>query len=255
MHPILFSIGDFVVPAYGVILVAVFLLCNWLLKKEAVHAGLDPQKVSDAAIGGLLFGLLGAKLMLILVDLPDYLADPRALLGTLRSAGVIYGGQIGGALGAFYMIRRRKLPLWTSIDLMTPFLALGIGLGRLSCLMAGCCYGIPYDGPLALVFPEHPYCDAPSGLGLFPIQVVSLVNGVGLFFFLRFVLRRRRFGGQVFALFMITYGLTRGTIEFFRSDSVRGLWFGDMISTSQIMAILGIVAGSILYLKMKKVGT
>jgi len=252
MHPILFDIGGLKLPAYGAILVVAFLISLFLLKREARRLGLDPNRIADAAIVGLLAGLIGAKLTLILIDLPEYLQDPSRLLDTLRSAGVIYGGQIAGALGVIWYIRRHKLSFWKTIDLMTPFLALGIGLGRISCLMAGCCYGIPYEGLFALHFPDHPMCEAPPGIGLFPVQLLSFLNGLALFGVLLYLLRRKSFEGQITAWFVMLYGLTRGLLEFVRGDDIRGIWLGGAVSTSQLIAAAALVFGIWLYFRQRR---
>jgi len=248
MHPILFKIGTIEVPAYGALLVVSFLLAAHLLKRGASKHGLDPEKTADVAIAALLFGLVGAKLLLLIVD-PGSLAHP---LQFLRSAGVVFGGLIFGSLGVIWYLRRKKLPFWKTLDCLAPFTALAMGLGRLSCLMAGCCYGIPYEGPLALYFPDNPYCDAPTGVGLFPTQPLGLINGVVLFAVLLFLLRRRRFDGQVIVAFAFLYSLTRGLLEFLRGDQVRGLWFDGRLSTSQIIAILGLAAAGWFYWKLPK---
>ncbi len=252
MYPILFHIGKFPIPSYGLILVIAFLLSVYLLRREAARMGLDERKTADTAIIGLLFGLVGAKLLLILVDLPDYLSNPREIFETIRSAGVIYGGLIGGSAGMAWYLRKHKLPLWSSLDVMAPFAALGMGLGRLSCLAAGCCWGKPYDGPLALHFPDHPYCHAPAEVGLFPVQLVGLLNGVLLFGLLLFLLRRRTFHGQVISAFIFLYALTRGLIELARGDDIRGLWFNNTSSTSQIIALFALVFAVWLYWKRRK---
>ena len=252
MHPILFKIGRFELPAYGVILVAVFLLVTWLLRREASRLGLNARKTGDLALITLLFGLVGAKLLLILVDWELYIREPVKILGTLRSAGVIYGGLVVGSAGAIWYMRKHKLPMWQTLDVLAPFAALGVGLGRLSCLMAGCCYGIPYEGPFALHFPDHPYCDAPAGVGLFPIQLLSLLNGILLFLGLLWLLRKNAFPGSVIAAYAFFYGLTRGLIEIFRGDEVRGLWLNELLSTSQIIAVGSMVFGLALYLKLRK---
>ena len=252
MHPILFKIGSFAIPAYGVLLVATFAISTWALRREAVRMDMDGDKLVDTAVMGLLFGLIGAKALLILVDLPHYWANPKDLVNTIRSAGVIYGGLAGGALGILWYIRRKKMPVWSTLDVLAPFAALGVGLGRASCLMAGCCYGIPYDGPLALHFPDHPNCDAPAGIGLFPVQPLSLINGVVLCLVLIYLLRRRSFEGQIILTWLFLYSLTRGLLEFLRGDTVRGLWFGGTLSTSQIIAVVGIILASVLYLKRRR---
>ena len=254
MHPILIEIGTVKIPSYGAILVLAFLTASFFLRREATRQGLDGQKTTDMALVGLLFGLLGSKLLLILVDLPEYVSNPQLLLGTIRSAGVIYGGQLGGALGVWWYIRRHNLPLWKSFDVMTPFLALGIGLGRLSCLMAGCCFGRPYSGPFALHFPEHPYCDAPAQMGLFPTQILALLNGIALCLLLVTLLRRRSFDGQVTFAFVFLYGLTRTLIEFLRGDEVRGLWLGNTLSTSQVIALFAMGVSATFYILKRKGG-
>ena len=184
MHPILVDLGPITIPTYGSILVVAFLLCAFLMKREAQRRNLPPQKMVDLAVVTLLFGLLGAKLLLIIVDFPEYLEDPKRLLSTIRAAGVLYGGILGGFAAAAWYVKRHKLPVIPVLDLFSPFLALGIGLGRLGCFSAGCCYGISYEGPMALHFPHHPYCEAPPDLGLFPIQLLAFMNAIVLFFIL-----------------------------------------------------------------------
>ncbi|CAM2008824.1 prolipoprotein diacylglyceryl transferase family protein [Acanthopleuribacter pedis] len=242
MHPILFEIFGFEVPSYGVALVTAFIIATILLRREGARLDLDPEQLTDAAVSGLLFGLIGAKLLLIIVELDDFIQNPAKLLDTIRSAGVIYGGQIGGALGVIWYLNRHKLPIVKTLDVMAPHLALGIGLGRVACLLAGCCYGVHYDGPFALHFPEVAHCPAPAGVGLFPIQIVSLINGVVLYGILIWLLRRRKFDGQIVAAFVFLYGLTRAIIENYRGDGVRGVWFDGMISTSQLIALGGMAA-------------
>ena len=251
MHPVLFKIGNFAVPTYGALLAIAFLLSAYLLKKEAVRRDLDPEKVSETAVAALLGGLIGAKILLILVEFPVYWENPRELLGTLRSAGVIYGGVLGGLTGVIWFIKKHKLPVWSTLDLFAPFAALGMGLGRLGCLAAGCCYGREYHGIFALHFPGPPTCPAPAG-GLFPTQPLGFINGLLLFTFLLWLLRRRRFPGQVILAFLGLYGITRGLLEQFRGDSVRGLWIYESLSTSQIIALAAVIISAVWYWKRAK---
>lgn len=278
MHPILLTIGPLRVPSYGALLVTSFLIVWWLVRKEAVRVELDRDTIGDTAIAGLLFGLLGAKVLLIIVDLPaylkgagtslsrlyehrasgdlllsDFVAMWHATKSVIQSTGVVYGGLIAGVVGVVWYIHRHKLPLWKTLDLMAPFTALGVGLGRMSCLMAGCCHGIPYDGPLALTFPDHPACVAPPMVGLFPIQLLALLNGLLLFSLLRALLRRdNHFQGQVVLSYLFLYGLTRSLLELLRGDSLRGIWFGGIISTSQLISLFVMGLAVWLYLKKAK---
>ncbi len=246
MHRILWDLGGFQLPTYGVSLVVGFILSSWLLKREGNRLGRDGEKLVDLAVVTLLISLVGAKALLIIVDFDYYLANPKELLGTLRAAGVLYGGLIVGALGSVWYMRRHKMPVWDTLDIMAPFVALAIGIGRLGCLAAGCCHGIAYNGPFHLVFPEH--CDAPAGIGLFPSQPLAFLNGLMLFAILLWALRKRKFPGQIACLFFMLYSLTRAVMEIWRGDEVRGLWSG--ISTSQIIASVVFVIAIILYVRL-----
>lgn len=251
MHPVLLTIGKFQLPTYGVILVIAFLTATHLIRREAERMGLDARKTADTAIMGLLFGLVGAKALLILIDLPFYLAHPGELLGTIRLAGVVYGGVLGGIAGIFWYVRRHNLPAWDTFDVLAPFAALGMGIGRLGCFFSGCCYGMPYEGPLAMSA-EYTHCTTCSTT-VFPVQLLGVLNGIVLCLVLVAILRRRKFEGQVLLAFGFLYGVTRGLIEFLRGDDEeRGLWFDGSISTSQIVAIIFILVSVMLYYQRRK---
>jgi phosphatidylglycerol:prolipoprotein diacylglycerol transferase len=247
MHPILFKIGPLEIPTYGVILVSAFLIANFLIKKEAGALHLPVQKTQDMALTVLLMGLVGSKTLLILIDLPYYIKNPGQLIHTLRSAGVLYGGVILGLLTAIYLIRKHQFPIWNTLDLFAPLMAMGIGIGRLGCFFAGCCYGIEYHGPLSVVFPSNPYCEAPAGVSLFPVQLLAVLNGLLLFALLLWMLKHRKFRGQIAGSFLFLYALARFLLEFLRGDAVRGIWLGGLMSTSQIIA-LAMMAGAVVLL-------
>lgn len=248
MHRILIDLGGFAIPSYGVLLVIGFVTASFLLKRESDRLGRDGQKMVDLAVVALLIGLLGAKLLLIAIDLPYYLQNPRELLGTLRAAGVLYGGMVAGLAGAIWYIKKHRMPVWDTVDIMAPFTALAIGFGRIGCFAAGCCHGIAYDGPLHVVFPAD--CDAPAGVPLFPIQLLASLNGFVLSMALLWLLRHRKFKGQVVLMFLILYSTTRGLMEFLRGDDVRGIWGGA--STSQIIALAVLIVSIWFYFKRRK---
>jgi len=254
MHPILFKIGPLEIPTYGVILVTAFLLATFLIRREASRMGLPVQKLQDLALSVLIMGLVGAKLLLILLDLPYYIKNPDELLHTIRSAGVLYGGVILGLATAIFLIRKHRLPIWDTLDLFAPLMAMGIGIGRLGCFFAGCCYGMPYSGPLAIVFSEHEYCEAPAGVELFPVQLLAVLNGLIIFGFLFWLLRRRKFQGQIVGLFLLIYGFARFCLEFLRGDTHRGIWFDGLMSTSQIIAAIMMVGALALLAIQRKRG-
>jgi phosphatidylglycerol:prolipoprotein diacylglycerol transferase len=240
MHPILFDFGGFTIYSYGVLLAAAYLLGLQFALKRARTRGLDPQRIMDLGIWIIISALVGAKLLLLVVDFRQYAGSARDLLGLARSGGVFYGGLIGGVTVALWYLRRHRLPLWTTTDVFAPAIALGHIVGRLGCLMAGCCFGRPASVPWAITF-RDPAAAAnvgtPLGIPLHPTQLYeagaeALILGV----LLLLERRGRSFPGRTFWSYMLLYGLSRFIIEFYRGDS-RGMVF-DVLSTSQFVSVV-----------------
>ena len=114
MHPILFEVGGWPVYSYGVLLAAAYLIGLQLGVVRARRAGVDPAKIMDLGIYLIIAALVGAKLMLIAVDWEYFRAQPRELLSLVRAGGVFYGGLIVASVVGLWLVRRYKLPLWST---------------------------------------------------------------------------------------------------------------------------------------------
>jgi len=249
MYPILFTIPLFgttlELPTYGFLLALAFL---GILKLSAVLArrdGFSARDMVDLAFIVFLAGLLGAKFLLVLLDWRDYLAHPAQLLSVLRSAGVFYGGLLAAIPTAIWFSRRRGLPLWKVADVAAICLPIGLAIGRLGCFSAGCCYGKPSTLPWAVTFTSE-ISQLPRellGVSLHPTQLYLSFNGLILAAILYALHGRKRFDGQVFFWFIILYGATRSFWETFRGDKIRGFLIQDLLSTSQTIGLLSVVAG------------
>jgi phosphatidylglycerol:prolipoprotein diacylglycerol transferase len=252
MHPILFKLGPLEIPTYGTILAIALVISLTLIHQDAQRRGWEGKKVQDFVLLVFLGGILGAKIFLWALDADYYFQSWDHFRSSLRSAGVLYGGIIAGTATAILLIKRFQFPLWPLLDLLAPYLALGIGIGRLSCFSAGCCYGIPHSGWFSVVFPEHPYCEAPAGIPLFPIQLLSSAFGLALFGFLYWRNRKTHQPGSTTLSFFLLYSFGRFLLEFLRGDQIRGLFFGGNLSTSQIVSLLVFTASlSILVLRRR----
>ena len=154
MHPILFSLGPLTIYSYGVLLAAAYLLGLGMAVRRARAAGLDGNRVLDLGIWVIIAALVGAKALLLIVDFRQFTSSWADFTTLLRSGGVFYGGLIAAVVVCIYQLRKHRLPLWTSADLFAPGIALGYMVGRLGCLMAGCCYGRPTDVAWAITFTD-----------------------------------------------------------------------------------------------------
>jgi phosphatidylglycerol:prolipoprotein diacylglycerol transferase len=239
VYPELFSVGPITVYTYGVLLAASYLLGLRLAMSRAKRWGLDANRVLDLGIYIIIAALVGAKLLLLIVDRDQFLKNPMELLSLARSGGVFYGGLILAVSVAFWYIARHRMPFWTTCDVFAPGIALGHVTGRLGCLAAGCCFGRPTDLPWGITF-HNPLAASlvgtPLNIRLHPTQLYEA--GAELFILLLLLATEKRgkpFAGRTFWAYMLLYAISRYIIEFYRGDP-RGTLFG--MSTSQVISLV-----------------
>ena len=240
MYPELFSLGPITVYSYGVLLALSYLAGLWLAMRRARTWGLDANRVLDLGIYIIIAALIGAKLLLLVVDFDQFRRSPADLMSLARSGGVFYGGLILAVLVAFWYVNKHRLPLWTTCDVFAPGIALGHVTGRLGCLAAGCCYGRPTTLPWGITF-TNPLAAAnvgtPLGIPLHPTQIYEAGAELLILLVLLSTERRGRpFQGRTFWGYMFLYAVSRFIIEYFRGDP-RGTVFG-VVSTSQFISLL-----------------
>jgi phosphatidylglycerol:prolipoprotein diacylglycerol transferase len=241
-------------PTYGVLFASATVLAWWWFMRRGRTYRVPEDKLFNLGFYTILAGIVGAKLMLVVVDWRIYLQHPGELWGTLRSAGVLMGGVIAGVLTFVVYARRAGLPLLGLADAGVAPLALAQGVGRLGCFSAGCCWGtrLAADHPLAVKFtdPDAMIDDRLLGVPLVPTQLIQMAHDLLLAAVLAWLWRRRiEPAGTVFWIYVVVYSLGRGIIEFWRGDAARGLYFGGIVSTSQLIAIAGIVVGLAMLLR------
>jgi len=239
MYPILFHIGNWPVYSYGVLLALAYLVALQLAVVRARRRGIDGAKVMDLGIYLIIAALIGAKLMLVLIDFRYFWNQPRELLSLVRAGGVFYGGLLAALAVAIVLVRRYQLRIWTTADLFAPGIALGHVVGRLGCLLAGCCYGTQTNVPWAITF-NNPLASVnvgtPLGVPLHPTQLYDAGAELLILIMLLVTERRgRQFEGRTFWLYMLLYAISRFVVEFYRGDD-RGVIMG--VSTSQFVSIL-----------------
>jgi phosphatidylglycerol:prolipoprotein diacylglycerol transferase len=252
MHPELIRIGNFALPSYGVMMALAFLAALWLLRRRAPAFGMTPETASDIGIWLLLSGLVGAKLLLIVVEWPEYVRSWSAFASLARAGGVFYGGLLGAIAATGLLLARRKISFWTFADAAAPSVALGQALGRVGCLLAGCCWGKECALPWAITFTDpkaHENVGVPLGVPLHPTQAYEILGTLVLCVLL-VKLETRRYSGETFARYLFGYALLRGTIEFFRGDPRGSV---GVFSTSQLIALAGVLAALAIHARRRRI--
>lgn len=220
MYPKLIQTGDFFLPTYGLLVALGFLAAFAVVRRLAKQRGLNDEVISNLVVYCAIAGLAGAKLFMFLFDWQSYLRDPGQIFtfATLQAAGVYQGGFIVGLTYAVWYMRQHALPVWTTMDVFAPGVALGHAIGRLGCFFAGCCYGTECDRPWAVTFDVEAYkmTGVPPGVPLHPAQLYESAFNLGLFYLLYRMFQKHPRPGQVFGVYLSLYSLFRFGVEFVR---------------------------------------
>ncbi|HET7293797.1 MAG TPA: prolipoprotein diacylglyceryl transferase [Vicinamibacteria bacterium] len=239
------NVGPITLHTYGLLLAIAFLAGLWVAARLARREGLDATRVTDLGVYVLIAGLLGAKLMLVVVEWGHYSLNPREIWNLFQSGGVFYGGLLGALPVAWFCARRYGLDGWRTADALAPGVVLGQTIGRLGCFAAGCCHGRPADVPWAVRFTDvyaSRTVGTPLDTPLHPTQLYEAAANLAIFAALLWLFPRKRFHGQVACAYGLLYAIARFAIEFGRGDAARGFVFGGLLSTSQFIAVLIVLA-------------
>jgi phosphatidylglycerol:prolipoprotein diacylglycerol transferase len=223
LKPILFTVGDFSLHSFGVLVALGFMAGLWVASRNAMRVGINGEFIYDLApwlIGG---GLLGARVLYVVSYWDrDFAGEPLGeVFAVWRGGLVFYGGLIGATGLAVIRLRMLKQPVWRVADCLASGIALGHVFGRLGCLANGCCYGRPADAPWAVHYPrghETFPIAALTPTAVHPAQLYEAALNLAFFGALLWLFRRRRFDGQVFAGYLIGYAFIRAVAELFRGD-------------------------------------
>jgi phosphatidylglycerol:prolipoprotein diacylglycerol transferase len=264
-----------------VLLVLAFLFAAAATTATARREGQNPDVMVDTAIAMLFASVLGARLFSVLFDghLADYAnlcidparvdlhvsravcasdayqgrwdgqachpaqADCFAALKFWTGGLTYYGGLIGATAVAIPLLARDRFPFWKAADYASIGIAIGLAVGRMGCLLAGCCFGAPSSLPWALSFPVgsaaseaqfQAHLLASTSLRSVPVHPTQIYESVGCFaiacFLWLFWLPRKRYNGELFLVCLALYSILRFALEFERADDRGGLLW---LSTSQ----------------------
>ena len=230
---------------YGVFVASGFLAGLWTASRRALRENISPDTIFDLGPWLLVGTILGARIFYVVEYWNESFAnEPFKEIFMVQHGGLVfYGGFIGASLACVLFTWRKRLPLWRLADILAPSIALGSFFGRWGCLMNGCCYGRPTDLPWGIHFPygHETYPNA-----VHPTEIYDSLLNLCLYAFLAWLFRRKKFDGQVFAVFMICYAGCRSFVELFRGDYTPVHYLGPL-TPAQLVSI-GIAAGGVILL-------
>ncbi len=231
MHPILYKIGPLTLHTYGALVAIGFMAGLFVAINQAKKQGIPKEKVLDLGFYILISAIVGSRLLYVIIESEYYIKHPLDIFKLWEGGLVFFGGLLLALPVVIVYLRKNALSFGKVADIFAPALAIGHAIGRLGCFSAGCCHGRPTTLPWGVVFTD-PDSLAITGIPLHPTQLYEAFANLVIFFLLLLFQKRKRFDGQIVALYLGFYSAVRFTIEFFRGDSARG-FFLDGISTSQ----------------------
>lgn len=262
MHPVLFTINipeglqgwlptSITIYTYGfMIAVGAILAITYTAVEGKRKFNMNLDMVNTVFLSLLLAAIVGGKLFMIFEDPKLYLSNLNLLL---HGRGFVFYGSLSFSIPALLLVLRYyKLPIWPMLDVIAVTTGIVHFFGRIGCFMAGCCYGIPWEGPLAVIFTD-PLCVAqPLNAGLHPTQLYSAGMILGIVVIILILKKYQKFQGQLFLTYLLLYAIGRSIIEVFRGDEARGYLIDNWLSNSQFFALIFILVTSYYYWRLLK---
>ena len=245
INPVAFSIGDFQVYWYGIIIGIGFLLALIFALKNLKYFGIDKNGFIDCVLVGLVCGIVGARLFYVIFKWDYYQQHLDELLAVHNGGLAIYGGVIGGLLGGCIVAKIKKLPIPAILDVAVMGFLIGQGLGRWGNFFNQEAFGTPTDWPWRMV------SENTGGVGVHPCflyESLWCLLGFGLLFL--FSRKWRQYDGQIFLLYLVWYGAERMLVEGLRTDSLYTPLLG--LRVSQIIAAVTMLTGIVLLIVFRK---
>jgi phosphatidylglycerol---prolipoprotein diacylglyceryl transferase len=210
--PVLFRIGSLEITSFGVMVALGALAGLWVFRRELAHAKL-PDAALDAAVYGLIGGLLGAKLLYVF----EHLGEGSFFSLFLDRGGMSwFGGFVGGVLAGVATIRAKRWPMMAVLSAATPALAIGQMLGRVGCFLVGDDYGSPTSLPWGVAFPRGL---PPTTDRVHPTQIYEAIF-LAVLAWLLIRWRRRRVPDRiVVGRYFLLAGAFRFLLEFVRVNT------------------------------------
>jgi len=254
MFPKLVQWGDFFIPTYGVLLAIAFLTALWLASHLGRRVGLNSERIMDIGLIAALSGIVGAKLAMFLFDWDYYTVHPGQIfsLGTLQAAGVFQGGLILALLVSIWYMRRKRMPVLTTMDVFAPSIALGHAIGRVGCFVAGCCWGAPTHLPWAVTFTNqesHDRFGTPINVPLHPSQLYESGAELIIMAILLWMFRRPHREGAIVAWYLVLYSIVRFFVEFVRNHEQALVWG---LSLTQWISLATLAAGAVMLIRARR---
>lgn len=231
MRPVLFNIFGSQIYSYYVFITLGIFAGLYFFYKYSKRSGIPHNHIIDISIISIVTGYLGGRLFHVLFSMPGYyFSNPEQILFFWKGGYAIYGAIIVPIFFIYLYTRSKKIGLFTITDALAPAVSIGTAIGRIGCLLQGCCYGKETDILWAI--------RSLDGRLVHPTQIYLSLHGLIMFFILTWSFNKKKYEGYLTYLYFVLYSSGRFIIEMLRADE-RGGIYG--LSSFQIISLLILV--------------
>lgn len=247
MYPILFQIGPITIYSFGAFMALAALAAAWAVHAEFKRRGINPELASTFVFAAAFGGLVGARLLFIAGEWNNFLAAPMNYI--LTGAGFTwYGGLLGGTIAVSWVARKNRIPWLAGADIAAPALAIGYGVGRIGCHVAGdgdwgsvtdVPWGVAYTNAIIGWVDPMTGIPYPPGTRVHPTPIYEFLQSLLIFAVLWSLRGKGYAAGTIAWLYMILAGLARFVVEFWRINPPLALGLTEAQWFSLALMIIG----------------
>lgn len=241
-----FTIGPLTFYTWGFFVGLAFAVGYFFILHQAKKKNIPAQKILILVWVIFLGAALGSRAAYLLQFPREWLADVSLLWKFNQGGLMLWGGILGAILFGWLYVKWAKLGFWKIADLLTPAIALGIGIGRIGCFLINDHLGASTNLPWGILWPD--------GVVRHPAALYELLAGFALFAVFWYLRKKIQKPGQLFLLFLASYATIRFLLDFLRAPDgffADPRWWG--LTSSQWISIIIFCTAIIIATSMTRV--
>ena len=242
INPVAINLGPFELRWYGIMVVLAIVAIIIISLREAKRRGMPEEHIYNVALWAIIGGVLVSRLVHVIDRWEYYMAHPEQII---RFEGLaVYGAVIGVTLAVLIYTRVKKISFWQVGDIIAPGAIMGQAIGRIGCIINGCCYGLmsppSWAGAVIYTHNNHRLFGTPVGVPLYPTQIYHVLWNLIAFAVIWQLRRRLKPQGALFILYLILYAIGDLAIRFVREGEsfLFGMQQAQLIGVAMLVVMV-----------------
>ncbi len=221
--PILFTVGTFTVGWYGFFIAIAMMIAIFVASKLTKKTNIKEDIIVDISFYLIIFGVLGARLYDVLLELPYYVTNPQKIFYIWEGGLAIHGGILAGILVLIYFVKKKNLDFFTIAAIFAPALALAQSIGRFGNYFNQELFGLPTSLPWGIfISANNRPAEFLENSHFHPTFLYESLGSLVIFLIMMFLIYKRNIinknSSLILIVYMLSYSILRFFLEFIRID-------------------------------------